>query len=222
MLIYAHRGASSTQPENTLDAFAEAIRLGADGIELDVQGTADGVPVILHDQSLSRTTGRDLDVNVVSFATLRELAPSVPTLTEVLRLVGDRAHLDIEIKANGIAEQTIAALADVHEVRWAISCFDWTVIQACRALCSSADLWLLSIAWTPTLLATAAETGTRVVALYDRIVDEQLVNETHERGLDLMVWTVNDPDRAAQLRDWGVDALCTDNPAAMLHLAHTT
>lgn len=217
MQIYAHRGASATHLENTLEAFAEAIRLRVDGIELDVHGTSDGTPVILHDRLLKRTGGQDVDVDALSFAELRNAHPHVPTLAEVLHMVGPAAHLDIEIKDPGMAEQTLATLAEVHDVRWSISCFDWDVLRACRSLCPRADLWLLGLAWSPLMQKTASEIGAVVVALYDKSVDESVVTAVHESGLQIMVWTVNDPDRAAELRTWGVDHLCTDNPAGMMN-----
>src|SRR3954452_11230788 len=100
MRIYAHRGASATEPENTLRAFQRALDLGVEGIELDVQATADRVPVILHDRDLARTTNGTGNVDEITFDDLQTFdagdGEHVPTLHEVLDLVGDRIHLDIE------------------------------------------------------------------------------------------------------------------------------
>ena len=84
MQIYAHRGASQTHSENTIGAFAEALRLGVDGIELDIHATSDDIPVVIHDSSLSRTLGKEAHVTELPFEYLRSIAPMVPTFAEVL------------------------------------------------------------------------------------------------------------------------------------------
>ena len=88
MKIYAHRGASGLFPENTLPAFRHALDLGAAGIETDIHCTRDGVPVLTHDPSLLRTTGRAEDVRALTWAGLQAIAPQVPRLTDLLDLVG--------------------------------------------------------------------------------------------------------------------------------------
>ena len=78
MQIYAHRGASQTHSENTIGAFAEAVRLGVHGIELDIHATSDGIPVVIHDSSLSRTMAKEAEVTDLTFEHLRSMAPTVP------------------------------------------------------------------------------------------------------------------------------------------------
>src|SRR6187200_2440153 len=101
--IYGHRGASAELPENTLPAFALAKELGAYGIELDVHLSRDGVPVVIHDESVDRTTNGSGDVANLDLASLRQLdagnGATIPTLIEVLDVVGDTLHVDIEVKA---------------------------------------------------------------------------------------------------------------------------
>src|SRR5215212_4855372 len=98
MLIYAHRGASAIHPENTLRAFRHALAIGVDGIELDVHATADGIPVVIHDRDIGRTTDGDGYVDQISLERLETFdagqGERVPKLAEVLALVGDTAHLD--------------------------------------------------------------------------------------------------------------------------------
>src|SRR5215207_5148781 len=101
MLIYAHRGASVDHPENTLRAFRHALALGVDGIELDVHATADGIPVVIHDRDIRRTTTGVGYVDEIPLAWLQTFdagaGERVPSLAEVLALVGDAARLDVEI-----------------------------------------------------------------------------------------------------------------------------
>src|SRR6266508_4424456 len=115
MRIYAHRGASATEPENTLRAFRRALDIGAEGIEFDVHLTADRVPVVIHDRNVARTTNGRGNVDELTLAELTELdagnSERIPTFHDVLDLVGDRVHLDVEIKQAGIEREVLATLA---------------------------------------------------------------------------------------------------------------
>ena len=212
MQIFAHRGASQTHPENTLEAFAEALRLGVAGIELDVHATSDGTPVIIHDASLSRTSGSDLHVTDLAYADLRALAPSVPTFAEVLGLVGSQVHLDIEVKQAGVEGAVLDVLARYPDARWSVSSFDWDVLAQFRALDPESDLWLLGSLQSDELLETARRLGATAAALAQTAIVEETITQAHAAGLKVMAWTVNDVDRARQLSGWGLDMLCTDVP----------
>jgi glycerophosphoryl diester phosphodiesterase len=114
-LILAHRGASRIAPENTLVAFCLALEQGADGLELDVQLSRDGVPVVFHDSELSRTTDGRGRISEKTLAELRTLdagkwfdprfaGERIPTLEEVFEAFGDRALYNIELKAFGVQD----------------------------------------------------------------------------------------------------------------------
>src|ERR687897_1201222 len=147
-LIYAHRGASAIHPENTLRAFRHALAIGVDGIELDVHATADGIPVVIHDRDVERSTNGTGYVDQMSLARLETFdagdGERVPTLAEVLALVGDAAHLDIEIKGSGAEQAVLSVLAQPPTVRWAISSFSWETLRNLRRLDPIAELWPLA------------------------------------------------------------------------------
>ena len=210
--IYAHRGASQTHSENTIGAFAEAVRLGVDGIELDIHATADGVPVVIHDSSLARTLGTESRVTDATFEHLRSIAPTVPTFAEVLQLVGSDLHLDIEAKQAGIEREILDLLASYPDARWSISCFDWSVLEQFRKLDDDCDLWLLSPLFTEELVETARRLRATAAALLAPSITEETIKASHAGGLKVMAWTVNDVDRAQELEQWGLDMLCTDAP----------
>src|ERR687897_3596137 len=132
-LIYAHRGASAIHPENTLRAFRHALAIGVDGIELDVHATADGIPVVIHDRDVERSTNGTGYVDEMPLARLETFdagdGERVPTLAEVLALVGDAAHLDVEIKGTGIERAVLGVLAQYAAIRWAISSFAWDTLR---------------------------------------------------------------------------------------------
>jgi glycerophosphoryl diester phosphodiesterase len=217
MQLYAHRGASQTYPENTIAAFAEAVRLGVDGIELDIHATADGVPVIIHDASLSRTATSDAVVTDLTLKELRTVAPSVPTFDDVLKLVGSSIHLDVEVKQAGVEPAVLDTLARYPDARWSISSFDWSVLAQFRALDPTCDLWLLSPVLSDELVDTAHRLGATAAALYAPGITEDTVHHVHKAGLKVMAWTVNDVERAEQLDQWGTDAFCTDAPQLFVH-----
>jgi len=216
MKIYAHRGASRTFPENTLEAFAEALRLGVAGIELDIHATVDGTPVIIHDASLSRTGGTDSLVTQLSLAELRTVAPTVPTFTEMLDLVGSSVHLDVEVKQPGVEQAVLNVLTQFPDARWSISSFDWSVLERFRALDPDCDLWLLSQVLNDELLDTARRLHATAAALFAPGILEETITHVHAAGLKVMAWTVNDVDRSRQLSGWGLDMLCTDVPQLLV------
>jgi glycerophosphoryl diester phosphodiesterase len=215
--IYAHRGWSSDFPENTLLAFDKALESGVDGIELDVHATADGWPVVIHDRSLQRTTSGSGNIDESQLADLRSLdagsGQRVPLLQEVLELVADRVHLDIEIKGQGIEAAVLAALSQVPSSRWAISSFAWDTLRRVRALDPRAELWPLAERCDDDLINIALALGSPAVSLYAGDYTAASAVRLRDAGLKAVVWTVNQPDEALRVRDLGAFALCTDDPA---------
>lgn len=216
MLTYAHRGASAEAPENTLRAFQLAIELDTHGIELDVRLSADGVPVVIHDERLDRTTSGHGHVAEMTVEELRQLdagaGHGVPTLTEVIDLVGARAALDIEIKTAGAEAATLASLAALGYDSWAISSFDWDVLRAVRALSDQAELWPLTHVVSTDAIRFAEEIRAPLVAVHHRSVDAEVVERLRALGRGIMAWTVNDIDRAREFDAMGITAVCTDDP----------
>jgi glycerophosphoryl diester phosphodiesterase len=222
-LVLAHRGARRAAPENTLEAFRRAVAMGADGVELDVRRTADGVLVVHHDP---QPPGRDL-IATTAAATLRASHSEIPTLAEALDVCAG-VLVNVEIKnaprepgfdpdepaADAVVE-LLAARAGRDRV--IVSSFQLATIDRVRA-CS---------ATVPTGLLTVTRADSRVM---DRIVErghhalhpgrqgmtrrraEQVVADAHERGLQVNVWTVNAPATIARLAAAGVDGVITDVP----------
>jgi glycerophosphoryl diester phosphodiesterase len=216
MLIYAHRGASAIHPENTLRAFRHALAIGVDGIELDVHATADGVPVVIHDRGVERTTHGAGYVDETPLARLQSFdagdGERVPTLAEVLALVGDAAQLDIEIKGAGIERAVLDVLAEYPAVTWAISSFAWDTLRTVRQLDPLAEVWPLAEHVDDDLIAIAAELASPAVSLFTGAYTAENATRLRDVGLRVMVWTVNDPREARRVADLGAFALCTDNP----------
>jgi glycerophosphoryl diester phosphodiesterase len=216
MLIYAHRGASANHPENTLRAFRHALAFGVDGIELDVHATADGIPVVIHDRDVGRTTDGAGYVDEIPQARLETFdagdGERVPTLAEVLALVGDAAHLDVEIKGVGVERAVLEVLAQYPAVNWAISSFAWDTLRTVRQLDPVAEVWPLAERVDDDLIAIAAELASPAVSLFTGAYTAETATKLSNAGLRVMVWTVNDPGEARRVADLGAFALCTDDP----------
>jgi glycerophosphoryl diester phosphodiesterase len=216
MLIYAHRGASGSLPENTLLAFRRALEVGADGIELDLRATADGVPVVIHDRSVARTTDGAGFVDELPLARLQALdagqGERVPTLAGTLALIGGAMRLDLEIKQAGIAAESLRVLADFPQARWAISSFDWDILRDARRLDASAQVWPLAEDVDEALFAVASELVAPAISLAIEAYTPESARRLREAGLEVVLWTVNDPAEAARVRDLGAYAICTDCP----------
>lgn len=217
MLIYAHRGASARLPENTLASLAGAIADDADGVEVDLRATADGVPVLLHDRLLDRTTPRRGPVDTITFVELRALDPAgvVPTLAEALDLVGDRLRWDLEIKQPGIEAAVLAELRGRLGIEWFLSSFHPESLAAARALDATAPLWPLATACDDALLALAARLGAPGVAIAEEAFDETTAARLAGAGLSVALWTVNAVATARRVRALGAAILCTDDPAGI-------
>jgi glycerophosphoryl diester phosphodiesterase len=219
MWIYGHRGSTGTEPENTERAFAVAVAAEADGVEFDVRATADGVPVILHDRALARTTSGRGNVDELTLDQVRAVdagqGQRVPTLVEVLDGAAGQLRLDLEVKQAGVEDEVLAILGRYPEARWAISSFDWAILRAVRERDSGAPLWPLAVRADDALFAVARELAAPTVALAAEGMDGDVARRCRAAGLAIMVWTVNEVEEARRVRELGAAALCTDFPEAI-------
>lgn len=223
--IVAHRGTPRERRENTLAAFALALEQGADGIELDVHATADGVVVVHHDAALvadvhpAALAGRPLArLTAAEVSALRLPAGAdgvrepIPTLAEVVELVGDRAALYVEIKGAGIERAVLDVLARATGPV-AVHGFDHRVSRRVADVSATpAGILVYSYLLDPVHALRAA--GARDYWCWWEFIDAALVDRVQAGGGRVVAWTVNDPEVARRLATFGVDALCTDLPGA--------
>jgi glycerophosphoryl diester phosphodiesterase len=236
-IVVAHRGASSTHPENTLPAFEAAIALGAPAIELDVRLTSDGHAVVMHDADVSRTTdGRGL-LHELTLDEVRRLdagspehPAAVPLLREALERASGRAGVAIEIKnlpgdpafVPDDEPSVAAALAELERTAFEgpvlVLSFNPSSIDAARGADAGVLTGLLvTDAVAPAdALAFAAERGHDFVLPGSRGLlasGLDVVERAHASGVRLGTWTVDDRAVFARLVDAGVDAVATNDPA---------
>ena len=217
MLRIGHRGAAGHAPENTLSAVEKGIALGADFVELDLQRTADGHIVVMHDKRVDRTTNGSGYVSKMELAELRRLdagkGQSIPTLQEVLSAARGRVGLMLEMVSEGIAEQVVAAVRDNR--------FDGPVIYASflhgevlhvRKLQETA-LTLALLEGVPIRPADfAKDANASHVGLSKDSVTLGFLRALKESHCKIFVYTVNDPRDIAWLETLGVDGLISDFP----------
>jgi len=246
-LVFAHRGGSALAPENTVAAFDRGVELGADGLELDVRLSRDGVVVVHHDATLDRTTnltgevaGRtahELSRADAGFhfrqggeAPFRARGVNVPTLEEVLRRYPTHRVI-IEAKVN--TPEMAASLVDVVRRggaidRVCVGSFGRKVLQHVRrlapAIATSAAReevrWALYRSRCRWPIGRAAYDGYQIpeCAGRTRVVSPRFVADAHHAGLCVQVWTVDEAGDARRLLDWGVDGLITDRPDVVVPL----
>jgi glycerophosphoryl diester phosphodiesterase len=234
-LNIAHRGANETAPENTLAAFHKALDLGADGIELDVRLSADGVPVVIHDATVDRTTDGAGPVAGMDLGQLRALdaggwfdpgftGERIPTLEEVLGVFGGRTWLNLELKGVRILDdELVSAVAGVlGQLELAqdvlISSFNPYLLRQVRRLAPSYPVALL-YASSPLLLRQLGQLllGSRPAAVHPHhaLVNRQRVARAHKVGTRVNVWTVDARGRMQELISAGVDGIITNQPALL-------
>ena len=216
MNIYAHRGLSATHPENTLAAFQAALDAGVYGVELDIHLSADGVPVVIHDDLLERTTNGIGSVTGKTVGDLREIDAGngqyVPTFEEVVALADGRLHFDIEIKGANCEQGVLDILLRHPGTRAAISAFEWAVLASVRSLNPSIELWVLTDTISSRALDAARELGATTLAVEYLAISDSSMKKAIGAGFDVMAWTVNSQKEADRLRSLGVVAICTDDP----------
>jgi glycerophosphoryl diester phosphodiesterase len=221
-LVFAHRGGSALAPENTIAAFDNGVRLGADGIELDVHLSRDGIVVVHHDRLLDRTTSLR---GPVAERTADELArANVPSLADVLTRYAD-VRIIIELKMN-IPTLARAALDEVRRARAmtrvCFGSFGLRVLRAVRAMAPMVATsaareevrWALYRSWVRWPVERVSYAGYQVPERSGRtrVISPRFVEYAHRAGLGVQVWTVDTEADARRLLGWGVDALITDRP----------
>jgi len=199
-----------------MPAFAAAIAAGGDGIEFDVRLSSDGVPVIIHDDTLSRTHGVRGRVAELTSAELRSFA--VPSLRELFELMaGNSLLLCLEIKSREpeLPELCCRMVREFgFEERTIVECFDLNVLRPIQL--RTAALFEPRIYAERFIVERTLEVGATVVALHHRLAKPALVERARAAGLTVVVWTVDDPGWVERARSMRIEALITNDPARML------
>lgn len=226
-LAFAHRGGAARGQENTVEAFARAISLGYRYIETDVHATADGVAVVFHDATLERMTGERGRVAALRWADLATVrvggAAAVPRLDDVLG-AWPQVRFNVDVKADDAVEPAVQAVARTGaRDRVLLASFSDARLVRLRAAAGPrvatslgvrgvTRLWLAALTGRRPLLppsVVAAQVPVRYRRI--RVVDRRFVTFAHRIGLQVHVWTIDDPGEMHELLDLGVDGIMTDH-----------
>lgn len=227
MICVAHRGASGEYPENTLLAFRKALAAGALWLELDVRLTADGALVVIHDETLERTTDGSGRVSDLPLAELRGLnagcGESVPLLTEVLGLLGEEHTLNIELKGDGTGAATARLLREwlgrgrIRPANLLVSSFSAQALDPCLQLVPQVRRALIrdQPEDPPDFWEAVSELQPWSLHLARTLVPSALQREARRRGLRILVFTVNQQAELQRLSGFGIDGIFTDFPGLL-------
>ena len=217
-LIIGHRGAAAVAPENTLPSFEAAIQAGADGVEFDVRLSRDGVPMVIHDETLYRTAGVRRRVADLTSDQLNEL--DVPSLAQLFELFKSNEML-LCLEMKGEESQLVEAccrLIDERRLkdRVILSCFEHSMLELVKSIDSTFTTAALFQSPSAFIVERAIAIGASEIALHHRLVNETLVQKARLADLKSVSWTVDDPAWVTSAHQIGVHALITNNPSALI------
>lgn len=215
MLIIGHRGAAARQPENTLCAIQEGGEC-AHFVEVDVRLSRDGVPVIMHDPTVDRTTNGTGLVRDLTIAELRSLdagkGEPVPTLEEVYSVVKGRCGLMVELKEKKGNEPVLDLIASAKDVPVYLVSFHPEAVRDMSGSGEHCETGLILSRMDETSLEGAVVIGASMILSKFSLLSSAVVKEAHERGLRVIPWTLNRKSEVVKAIRQNVDGVVTDDP----------
>lgn len=234
--VIGHRGACAYAPENTMASFVKAAQLGVKWVEFDVMQSADGVPVIFHDELLNRTTNGEGEIHDYPYAYLQSLdagtwfhpdfsCERIPTLMTVIEFLRDAGmSANIEIKAlPGQEEKLIKKVMSemrpylsANNQNYLFSSFSMQALHVLRKHAPDCQMGLLLHEWEADWQSTCQSLNCVSVHVNEEIMSKEAADEIKAMDKLLLCYTVNDAARAKELFTWGVDAVFSDAPDVVL------
>ena len=232
MLKIGHRGARGHEPENTLASFQKALNMQVDGIELDVHLSADGEIIVIHDETIDRTTNGEGLVNTLSLRELKafrinetnnprhlyELAQQIPTLKEVLELVNQDCFINIELKSYEVTDKVVALIEKyVTKKGWKydqflVSSFDWNALQQVAFLNDKIPIGVLTETDLDLALAFAKFIQAKSIHPHFHLLTKANTAQIQVKGFDVFPWTINELEDIQKIKTFNVNGIITDFP----------
>lgn len=216
ILKIGHRGAKGYEPENTLISFQKAIDLKVDGLELDVHLSLDDKIIVIHDESIDRTTKGKGFVN--EFSALELGKYGIPKLIEVLDLVDRRCFVNIELKGIGTSKPVVELIANyILEKNWKyndflVSSFDWKMLEEVRLLSPKIRIGILTEGSIDEALAFAKKTKAFSINPNYSFLSRENVALMQEKGFEVYPWTVNSTEDIQKIKSFNVNGIISDFP----------
>lgn len=222
MLKIGHRGARGYEPENTLIGFQKAIDLHVDRIEFDVHLSSDGEIMVIHDETIDRTTNGKGAVNQFSLPELKrfqiEKNQRIPTLTEVLNLIDQRCDVNIELKSYETADKVVDLIEKfIVKKHWnygqfVVSSFDWTALQQVVLLNWEIRIGVLTETDLDLAVAFAKFIQAKSIHPYHHLLTAENTAQLQEKGFEVFPWTVNEPEDIKKIKSFNVNGIISDFP----------
>jgi len=216
MLKIGHRGAKGYAQENTIASFKKAIELNVDAIELDVHLSSDGHVMVIHDNTVDRTTAKTGLVQSFSAFELNQMG--IPTLENVLDLVNKRGIVNIEIKDENATNEVIHIIEKyVSDLQWSynqfqISSFIWDVLEDVSKSNSSIPIGILTEDTIENALNFAKKISAHSINPYYKLLNTENTKQIHENGFKIYSWTVNSEEDLIFVKSLEVDGIISDFP----------
>lgn len=212
MLKIGHRGAKGHSPENTLASFEKAIALGVDMIELDVWLSSDKIPMVIHDETIDRTTSKTGLVTDYNAKELQQLG--IPTLRDVFKLVDNRCEINVEIKTFSATQAVLNLIAKstFDQSKILISSFDWNALQEVRFHDEDIRIGVLTETDLDLAMAFAKFIKAEAIHPYYHLLTAENVEKIKEKGFKVFPWTINEPEDITFVKSLEVDGIITDFP----------
>ena len=215
--IIGHRGAAGHAPENTLLSFKKAIELGCQAVEFDVHLSKDGEPVVIHDAKVDRVTGMSGKVRKMTVTELKRLYcpldQCLPTLQEVIDLCRGRVKMFIELKAKGTPEAVARVITEnniEHEV--VILSFKIRLLKRIKKINPRLKVNYLFFRKPLRLWRMVRKNRIDFIGTRLKAATARLVRQAHRFRCRVYIYDVNDVLAGMKLKEWKVDAICTDYP----------
>ena len=222
MLKIAHRGAKGYEPENTFVSFQKALDMQVDGIELDVHLSADGEIIVIHDETIDRTTNGKGFVNALSLHELKAFringTHEIPTLAAVFDLVNQNCFINIELKSYEVTEKVVSLLEKyVTKKGWKydrflVSSFDWNALQQVAFLNDKIPIGVLTETDLDLALAFAKFIQAKSIHPHFHLLTQENTAEMQQKDLQVFPWTVNELEDIQKIKTFNVNGIITDFP----------
>lgn len=216
MFKIGHRGAKAYEPENTIRSFEKAIELGVDAVELDVRRTKDDIIVVIHDADVGKTTDGEGFVNELTLEEIKqfvtEKGDKIPTLEEALDFLNKKVKILIELKETGFEKEVLSLIHENElEKDTIVVSFLEEALKKVRQLDNEIETGLIYVRHKNPIEAALELKASYLLSFY-RFTHTSNVQKAHQKGLKVIVWTINKREEVSDYVKKGVDGIASDRP----------
>jgi glycerophosphoryl diester phosphodiesterase len=220
MMIMGHRGAAALEPENTLLSIERAMEIGVDAVEIDVRLSKDKEIVVIHDSTVDRTTNGKGPVSSYALKEMKKLdagkGERIPTLDEVIDLIGNKVRLVIELKEEGTERRVVELIKrnNLDDKVYVIS-FWHSLVKTVKKMDSRIKTGVL-LEGCPVDACIATQASANALVMKYTFVNRKFVEIAHKEGLEVFIWNIDDPQLLKPYADMRVDGIGSNDPRVLV------